>query len=83
MVKLHSTCDLVQLDSVPISVSVRVCRRKLTVAELLNWVPGTILSFDEPAMSRLTLCVGDLDLGEGDCVRTGPKIGIRLARVGS
>jgi flagellar motor switch/type III secretory pathway protein FliN len=71
------------LDRLPISVSVTVCERKLKLNEFINWAPGTLLTFEHPANSQLTLRAGGREIGEGQPVKIGSKIGLRLMSVGT
>lgn len=72
-----------RLHKLPIPVSVRVCGRSLTLDEFLNWVPGTILSFDHSFTAPLEMCIGSQTVGEGQAVKIGPKIGLKLHRLGN
>ena len=71
-----------RLRKIPIRVTVRVCGRSLRLDDLLSWTPGTILSFDQLASSPLTLCVGTREVGEGQAVTVGSKVGLRLQSIG-
>ena len=72
-----------QLGSLPVQLCVRVCSRSLKLNEFLDWVPGTVLSFDQVVSDPLELRVGDQTLGKGKAVKVGPKIGLRVQRIGN
>ncbi len=70
------------LRKLPIQVSVRVCGRSISVDQFLDWIPGTILSFDQRVTSPLAMCIGSCTVGEGQAVKVGSKMGLRLSRIG-
>ena len=72
-----------RLDRLPISVSVTVCDHRMTLNELINWQPGTLLTFEHPAISLLTLRAAGRDIGTGEPVKVGANIGLRLKQVGA
>lgn len=80
---INSNFGTDRLSTLPIPVSVRICQRKVTINDLISWVPGTLISFDQMATSRLTLTIGHRDMGMGHAVKVGSRIGIRLDSVGS
>lgn len=80
MEKLNVT-RLEQLKTLPVSISVRVCGQSLKLNELLEWAPGTILSFDQSAGSPLELKIGEQTIADGHAVKVGTKFGIRIGQV--
>ena len=79
----NSDNRLDRLRKIPIRVTVRVCGRSLRLDELLSWTPGTMLSFDQLASSPLTLCVDEREIGEGQAVKIGSKVGFRIHSIRS
>jgi flagellar motor switch/type III secretory pathway protein FliN len=71
-----------RLRALPIQISVCVCRRSLSLDDLLEWKSGTVLSFDQDASAPLQLRIGDKSIAEGHAVKIGTQIGLRLKRVG-
>ena len=78
MAELNSTHDLDRIGSLPLTISVKVCQKTLKLTDLLNWTPGTVLAFDQPRTSPLTVSIGSHKLGEGQAVKVGSRLGIRL-----
>ena len=70
-----------RIESLPVSVSVRVCERSLTLGELVNWRPGTVIVFDRSPAIPLSICLGDRIIGDGHAVQLGSGIGIQVARI--
>ena len=78
---LDSGNDRNRICSLPIQVSIRVCRNSLKLKDLLQWAPGTILSFDQPATSPLVLLVNQQEMGDGQTVEVGSSVGLRIAQI--
>lgn len=77
-----SDTSFTRLGSLPVQVSVRVCSRSLKLDEMLQWVPGTILTFDRRASEPLAICIGHQTVGNGHAVTVGPNFGLRLSHIG-
>ena|GEM_PF-6050416 len=71
-----------RLGSLPVRLSARVCGRKLKLDEFLEWVPGTVLLFEQAASDPLQLHVDEKQIGEGQAVKTGQHFGLRIQRIG-
>ncbi len=63
-------------------VSVRLANKRLAVGEILKLQPDQLLTFDRPVHAPATLEVNGQPIGEGEVVRVGPSLGIRLNRFG-
>jgi flagellar motor switch protein FliN len=63
-------------------VSVRLANKRLAVGEILKLQPDQLLTFDRPSDAPAILEVNGQPLGEGEVVRVGPSLGIRLNRFG-
>jgi len=70
-----------RLRSLPIQVSIRVCRKSFKLKELLQWAPGMTLGFEQSATSPLSLFVGDREMGVGQVVKIDSSIGLHLRRM--
>jgi hypothetical protein len=81
MDKRRSESDPNRLNSLPILVSIRVCRKSLQLRDLLTWNSGTILKFDQLASSPLSICVSNQEIGEGTAVNVDSLIGLKLSRM--
>ena len=77
----ESDIDQNRLRSLPIHVSIRVCRKSLKLKDFLKWTPGTVLNFDQPATSPLTLFVSQQEMGAGRAVKVDSSIGLQLSRI--
>ncbi len=73
--------DPSRIHSLPIRVSIRVCRKPIQLIDLLTWTSGTILKFDQPASSPLLLCAGNQVIGEGSAVSVDSLVGLKLSRM--
>ncbi len=67
----------------PVPVTVKLAERKIAVESLLGMTVGTIIEFDVPFDSDLTLHVGNRTIGHGQAVKVGESFGLRLSRVGT
>lgn len=66
--------------SVP--VVVRLAQRPMSVHEILNMGPGTILEFDRTVEQELDLMIGDCVIATGIAVKIGEHFGLRITRIG-
>ncbi|WP_029246983.1 FliM/FliN family flagellar motor switch protein [Schlesneria paludicola] len=71
-----------RLRQIPIEISVRVCRRNLTLSEFLQWSPGKVIEFDQPATSPLLLQIDHKIVGRGEPVKIGSQMGLRIQNLG-
>lgn len=69
--------------NLPVPVTVQLAERKIAVESLLGITVGTIIEFDVPFDSDLTLQVGSRTIGHGQAVKVGESFGLRLSRVGT
>jgi len=67
----------------PVPVTVQLAERKIAVESLLGMTVGTIIEFDVPFDSDLTLQVGNRTIAHGQAVKIGESFGLRLSRVGT
>lgn len=72
---------LPRLAKVTVQASVRVGHRRMTVNDLCEMVPGTVLELTSTGISPAELMVHDLLLATGDIVRNGIQLGFRLQRM--
>ena len=66
---------------VEVPVRVILARKKMSVDQILELVPGIMIQFDKPCDSPLTLEVDGQVLANGDVVKVGDKFGIRIKEV--
>ena len=77
----NSGNDPTRLCSLPIQVSIRVCRKSFQLKELLQWTPGMTLGFEQSATSPLSLFVGNREMGLGQVVKIDSSIGLQLLQM--
>lgn len=70
-----------RLRTLPILASVRVCGRSLKLSEFLEWTPGKVLTFDQTPNAPLSILVGNRVVGQGQAVKVGQQMGLRLQRI--
>ena len=67
--------------SVPVSVV--LAQRHMPIEAILEMTAGTIVEFDVPFDSELTLEVANRPIGRGQAVKTGENFGLRIAEIGT
>jgi flagellar motor switch protein FliN/FliY len=66
-----------------VPVVVRLAERPMSVNEILNMCPGTILEFDRTVDQELDLMISDCIIGSGVAVKIGEHFGLRITRIGN
>lgn len=69
------------LLKVEVPVRVVLAKKKMSVDQILELVPGIMIQFDKPCDSPLTLEVDGQVLAQGEVVNVGDKFGIRIKEV--
>lgn len=69
------------LLKVTVPVRVILARKKMTVDQILEIVPGIMIQFDKPCDSPLSVEVDGQVLANGEVVKVGDKFGIRIKEV--
>ena len=62
-------------------VSVTLARKQVCLAEIVNLVPGSMLTFDAHCDEPLTLEVGGKPIATGETVKIGDKFGLRVREI--
>jgi flagellar motor switch protein FliN/FliY len=75
--------ELARILGISVPVSVTLAQRPMTIEAIMAIAVGTILEFDVPADSDLTLYVGNQPIATGKAVKVGENFGIRLSQVGT
>lgn len=65
-----------------VPVVVRLGERAMTVREVLDLIPGSIIELPKTAEDELDLLVNEKRVGRGTAVKIGENFGIRLSAVG-
>jgi len=66
-----------------VPVSVVLAERLMTIDEIVATQAGTIIEFDVPFDSELTLYVANSEIGHGQAVKIGENFGLRINRIGT
>jgi len=66
------------LLKIRVPVSVTLATTKLSIGDIVEMVPGTILQFEKMCDETLSLEVGGHRVAEGETVKVGDKFGLRL-----
>ena len=67
--------------SVPVTVV--LAERDMPIESVLAITVGTIIEFEVPFDSELTLEVANQPIGQGQAVKTGEHFGLRVVRIGT
>ncbi len=72
-------------DNIPVEISVRIGRRRLTVAELSGLKENDVLPLDQAVDDMVDICVGDHVIAHGELVADEEDEGrlmLRITRAG-
>jgi flagellar motor switch/type III secretory pathway protein FliN len=70
-----------QLAALPCHATVVLARRRISVGELCNLRPGSVLTLDVSSKTAASLIVQHRQLATGDVVRRGNQLGFRLKQL--
>lgn len=70
-----------RIGAIPVDISVEIGRARLTVAEVLKLVPGSVIELSSLAGDALTLYVNGVLVAKGEAVVLNDHFGIRLTDV--
>ncbi|MBH74099.1 MAG: flagellar motor switch protein FliN [Rhodospirillaceae bacterium] len=73
--------DKALLDSIPVSISVELGRKRLKISELMELKRGAVVPLDSLAGEPLQVFVNDTLLAKGDIVLIDEKYGIKLTHI--
>jgi flagellar motor switch protein FliN/FliY len=66
---------------IPVEIKVEVGNSRLTIREVLNLAPGSIIELDRTAGSPADLIVNGTAVGQGDVVVVDESYGIRITKL--
>ncbi|MBN2717497.1 MAG: flagellar motor switch protein FliN [Deltaproteobacteria bacterium] len=69
------------LFDIPIELTVEVGRRTMTMGELVEVMPGTVVELDRPAGDNLDIYANGKLVARGEAVLVGERYGIRIMEV--
>ncbi|NOT09588.1 MAG: flagellar motor switch protein FliN [Gemmatimonadales bacterium] len=72
---------LEQLLDVALPVAIEFGRTSMTVQEILDLGPGSVVQLDRMVGEPIDIYVGDRRLAEGEVVVVGEHFGVRITRV--
>ena len=62
-------------------VSVTLARKQVSLSEIVNLVPGSMLTFDSHCDEPLSLEAGGHPIALGETVKIGDKFGLRIREI--
>ncbi len=68
-------------NTMPVDVEVELTRLRLTLSELANLKPGTVLPLMINGAQPITLCVGDKAIARADLVDVDGELGARITEL--
>ncbi len=69
------------LLDVPLELTVEVGRRSMTMSELIDLMPGTIVELNRPAGEQLDILVNGKLIARGEAVVIGEHYGVRILEI--
>jgi flagellar motor switch protein FliN len=69
------------LFDIPLELTVEVGRRMMTMGELVEVMPGTVVELDRPAGDQLDILANGKLVARGEAVVVGDRYGIRVMEV--
>lgn len=75
--------DIARILKLTVPVNATLAERNMPVEAILSLTVGSIIEFDKPFDSELSLRVGNREIGAGHAVKVAENFGIRLTQIGS
>ena len=75
--------NVARILDLSVPVSAILAEQPLAIETILQITAGTILEFDVPFGSDLSLVVGNRTLGRGQAVKVGEHFGLKITHIGS
>lgn len=73
--------DIEMLMDVPVSMTVEVGRKKMTIKELLSLTPGSVVTFDRSVTEPMDIMINGTLVARGEVVSADGQFGLRLVDV--
>jgi flagellar motor switch protein FliN/FliY len=67
---------------VPVTVSVRLAERKMSLGAVVALVPGSLVTFNKSCEDLLDLYVNNHRYCQGEAIKIGESFGLKISRVG-
>ena len=71
------------LDSISLTLSVELSRLQVPLKKVLEMRPGNILDMEIPKQGFVDLIVSGKKVGQGELVKLGDVVGIRILEMGT
>ena len=82
LVDRKAMADLQRILNIEVPVIVRLGEQTMTVKEVLDLVPGSIIELQKRADAELDLLVNNKQIGFGTAAKVGENFGLRVTFVG-
>jgi flagellar motor switch protein FliN/FliY len=69
------------LLDIPLELTVEVGRRAMTMGELIELMPGTVVELDRPAGGQLDIMANGKIIAKGEAVVVGDRYGVRVLEI--
>lgn len=69
------------LMDIPVSLTVELGRKQMTIKHLLDLSPGSVVAFDQGVTDPMDIRVNGVLVGRGEVVSANGKLGLRLTEV--
>jgi len=69
------------LLDIPLELTVEVGRRAMTMGELIDLMPGTVVELDRPAGEHLDILANGKIVARGEAVVVGDRYGVRILEI--
>lgn len=73
---------LARLKKLPVTVSVRLSEKRMSVSQLLAITPGALLTFSKSCDDLLDMYVNNSFYGRGEAVKIGESFGLKVNEIG-
>lgn len=73
--------DISSILALEVPVIVRLAQRPITLAEVLQLTPGSILELPKDSDEELDLLINNRQIGRGLAVKIGENFGIRVTQI--
>lgn len=74
--------DLARILAIEVPVKVAIGQRQMSLREVRDLMPGTIIELPKQSDEELELVVNNITIGTGNAVKIGENFGIKIAFIG-
>ncbi len=79
---LEQALRALRILNVPVTVSVRLAERKMSLGQIVALVPGALVPFNKSCEDLLDLFVNNYRYCQGEAIKIGENFGLKIAKVG-